>query len=108
MTNAQRVEAILGASRQARNSDIELFIIFMQKSGMNLSSEQLRIFRDLPDMQTLGRIRRKLQEQGKYEADPEVEQARYEKFKNVKENIQSVDPEQLLESRGIKVLPWGV
>jgi hypothetical protein len=108
MTNLQRVEAILKASRLARNSDIELFIIYMQKAGMNLSNEQIQKFRELPDMQTLGRIRRKLQEQGKYEADPEVNEVRYNKFKQVKSEVKQDDPEKAVEALGYRVIhePW--
>lgn len=36
MKTSFRVENILQASRAARNSDKELLIIYMQKSGMNL------------------------------------------------------------------------
>lgn len=107
MTIKQRVENILRASRMARNSDTELQIIYMQKSGMNLSQEQQQKFRELPSMETIRRIRQKLQEEGKYPADAEVEEARYQKFKEVKQNIQTDDVEKLLESQGYRILPYG-
>lgn len=87
MTVTQRVENILRVSKDARNSDKELLIIYMQKSGMNLTPEQVEIFKNLPAMETIRRVRQNLQEQGKYPASPEVEQQRYEKYKNVKQNI---------------------
>lgn len=107
MTTQDRVCNILRASREARNSDVELFIIYAQKSGMNLTPNQMRIFRDMPTMDTITRIRRKLQEQGKYEADEAVNEARFKKFKYIKSNIRYEDPEKLLEAQGIKVLPFG-
>lgn len=107
MNITQQVESILRHSRQARNSDDELEIIFMQKSGMNLTPEQIKIFKEMPTMETIRRTRQKLQEQGKYEADHSVNEARYAKYQNVRANIQSEDPEKLLEAQGKIVLPWG-
>lgn len=107
MTIKQRVENILRASRMARNSDTELQIIYMQKSGMNLTDEQLRIFRELPHMETIRRIRQKFQEDGEYPADKGVEQARYNKYLNVRDSINDAGAEQALESMGYRVLPYG-
>lgn len=107
MTVTERVENILKVSKNARNSDRELLIIYMQKSGMNLSDEQIKIFRKLPSMETIRRIRQKLQENGKYLADKGVEEQRYNKFKQVKQNIKHESPEKLLEKLGYKVLEWG-
>lgn len=104
MTIAQRVENILRASKAARNSDTELQIIYMQKSGMNLSEAQKQKFRELPHMETIRRTRQKLQEQGKYPADEEVNEARFEKYKQVKQNINYDSPEQLLEARGYRIV----
>lgn len=107
MTINQRVQAILSVSKAARNSDKELWLIYAQKSGMNLSEAQKQVFRDMPSPETIRRVRQKLQEVGKYSADHEVNEARYRKFKSVRANIKSEDPEKLLEQQGIKVLPWG-
>lgn len=108
MTIKQRVEAILKVSRMARNSDRELYIIYMQKAGLKLTPEQVELYRSLPSTDTLGRIRRKLQEEGKYPADPEVNEARYNKFVDTTQNINHVgSPEELLEKQGKRVLPWG-
>jgi hypothetical protein len=108
MTIKQQVENILRASRQARNSDSELQIIYMQKAGMNLTPEQVETFKSLPSMETIRRIRQKLQEEGKYPADSEVEQARYNKFVDTKQNINHTSsPEELLEARGYRILPYG-
>lgn len=102
-----RVENILKASYSARNSDKALLLIYMQKSGMNLSQSQIEVFNKLPAFETITRVRRVLQEQGKYEPSEQVMEARYQKYQSVKEGINHEDPEKLLESKGIKVLPFG-
>lgn len=53
MKTSDRVEYILQASKSARNSDKELLIIYMQKSGMNLSPQQIEVFRDMPSAETI-------------------------------------------------------
>lgn len=102
-----RVENILKASYAARNSDKDLLLIYMQKSGMNLTPSQIEVFRKLPAFETITRVRRVLQEQGKYEPSEQVMEARYKKYQSVKEGIHHEDPEKLLESKGYKVLPFG-
>jgi hypothetical protein len=103
----ERVENILKVSRSARNSDKALLLIYMERSGIILTAEQKEIFNKLPAFETITRIRRILQEQGKYEPDHHVLEARYEKYKTVKEGIHYEDPEKLLESKGYRVLPFG-
>ena len=101
----ERVENILKASVDARNSDNELLIIYMQKSGMELTPKQIQIFKDLPSMETITRVRRQLQEQGKYEASEQVNEARYEKMKEYQETFNSNmgDPYAYLEKLGYKI-----
>lgn len=86
MTIRDRVESILKVSRKARNSDTELQLIYLQKLGMNLSQHQIDVFRQAPSMETIRRIRQKLQMDGKYPADKEVEERRYEQFVSQKSN----------------------
>ena len=81
----------------ARNSDRELIIIYMQKFGMNLTPQQIQKFRDMPSVETIRRVRQKLQEQGKFPADQAVDDARFSKYQNVRANIVSESPEKLLE-----------
>lgn len=107
MTNLQRVKNILEFVPKTRNSDIELLIIYWQKAGVNLSNEQIQKIKELPSPDTLTRIRRKIQENGEFPASKSVEDARFAKFKQVKQNIKSEDAEKLLEAKGIKVLPYG-
>ena len=110
MTITQRVENILKVSHQARNSDTELLIIYMQKAGMELTPRQVEVFKKLPSMETIRRIRQKLQEQGKYRADQSVETARYNKFKVMRGSAgvtTAQEAERILESQGYKVRDWG-
>ena len=111
MTIKQRVENILRVSKTARNSDDDLQIIYMQKSGMKLSNEQIKLFKDLPKMETLRRIRQKLQEEGKYLADSEVEKERYQRFKATRSSISrstSDEIEQIITGdKEYKVMAWG-
>jgi hypothetical protein len=106
MTIKERVENLLKASVKARNSDIELLILYMQKSGMELSEKQIEIFRKMPSAETITRIRRKLQEEGKYEASDAVNQARYDKMKEYQESFNKLagDPIAQLAKLGYKIV----
>jgi len=104
---SEQVENILKFSKDARNSDKELIILYMQKFGMDLTPQQIQTFREMPSTETIRRVRQQLQEQGKYEADDSVNEARYNKFTKVRANIKSENAESLIEKQGYKVLPWG-
>lgn len=109
MNVTQRVEAILRASEDARNSDTDLIVIYMQKSGMNLTEDQIAKFKRMPSTETIRRIRQKLQEQGKYPASDAVNERRYSKFKEMRGSAGIATPketEQVLED-GTIVLPNG-
>lgn len=103
----EQVESILKCVPKTRDSDKELMIVFMAKSGMNLTQMQESVFRKMASMETIRRSRQIIQEQGKYPASPEVEQERYNKFITVKQGIHYEDPEKLLEKQGYTVLPYG-
>jgi hypothetical protein len=98
-----------------RSSDKELLIVYMQKAGMDLTPSQIAIYRELPSMETIRRIRQKIQENGELLATPEVEKARFEKYKKTKGSIgvtNAVEAEELLDGTlvlpdGTKVLPYG-
>lgn len=108
MTVSERVENILKASHMARNSDLELWLIYAKKSGLNLTREQEEVLRDMPSFETIRRSRQKIQEQGKYLADEVVKEARYNKFKEVRRDIKFVEePEQLLETSGYRIKEYG-
>lgn len=106
MTITQRVESILKHSKEARNSDIELQIIYMQKSGLNLTSEQQQAFRDMDNLWTVRRERQKLQEQGKYEADAQVKTERKHKAMVVQQNAPRASPEYMEQLITRRPLDW--
>lgn len=115
MKISSRVRNILEAVPKTRNSDKELLIVYMQKSGMDLTPAQVNLFKELPSMETIRRIRQKIQEGGELLATPEVEKARFEKYKKTKGAIgvtNAVEAEELLDGTlvlpdGTKVLPYG-
>jgi hypothetical protein len=103
---AQQVENLLQASRAARNSDKELLVLYMQRAGMELTEKQIQLFRQLPSMETIRRIRQKLQENGQYLADQLVEDQRYDKYVNVRASVAdpTVSIEVLLEGSGERIV----
>lgn len=109
MTVKERIRAILSASRAARNSDLELWIIYANKSGMELTERQIKVLRDMPSMETLRRTRQVIQNtEGTLRPDPEIDKARFAKYKEMKQvGAWSGDPEKSLESLGYKVREWG-
>lgn len=108
MTITEQVENILKASRQARNSDKELQIIYMQKSGMDLDARQVQKFRDMPSLETLRRVRQKIQESGKYKADKRVEDSRKFKSMQMQQQAPSFSANGLEKTlNGQVILPWG-
>lgn len=119
MTTTERIKNILRASHAARNDHFELWLIYARKSGLSLSDEQLRVIERMPAFETIRRTCQKIQREGReyeevhhgqkspYTADLKTNDARFEKFKQVRQNIQSEDPEKLLESQGYKILPFG-
>ena len=102
MKTRDRVEAILKHDTASRNSDTRLLIVFMQKSGMELSDKQIEIFKNMPAAETITRIRRQLQEEGKYEATQQVQEARYEKMKQHQEEYG--DPVAQLAKLGYRIV----
>lgn len=84
----QEVEKILMQSRIARNSDRYLLLQFMQNRGMELSPRQKELFLDMPSMETIRRVRQKLQSEGRYPADQKIANER--KFKGLQ--MQQLEP----------------
>lgn len=66
------VASILQNSREARNSDKELLISFMEHYGICLTDTQRIMFKEMPSLETARRIRQKFQEEGKYKADSPI------------------------------------
>lgn len=106
MKVSDKVEKILSYSRKARNSDRELFIEFMQSEDMNLSPQQIEVFRHMPSLETVRRIRQKLQEDGKYPADQQIKKERNFKDYRMTQNMPAAKPkvvEQIIEHHAVHV-----
>lgn len=97
------VENILSTSREARNSDKSLQITFMQKAGMGLSEGQIEAFKRMPSLETVRRIRQKLQEKGKYLADQKIKNERHWKALR----MQQVSPKAKPKTIEKIIIPWG-
>lgn len=102
MNITKQVENILAYSKAARNSDKELQVIYMQKSGMNLTSKQVEVFRDMPSLETLRRIRQKLQEGGQYKADEMIAKERRWKSMRMQQMAPAAKPKTIEQI----ILPW--
>lgn len=71
------VENHLKYSREARNSDKELHIRMLEQYGVCLTEHQKHLFKAMPSMETITRIRRKFQEKGQYPADQVIADDRH-------------------------------
>lgn len=110
MTVTDRIRNILSYSVNARNSDTELWLIYAQKSGMNLSQEQIRIFRDkMPSFETIRRVRQKLQEKGEFLASENVRKQRKAKAQVIQQIAPKAKPEYIERqlADGTIILPDG-
>lgn len=103
MTVTKQVEHILSVSHRARNSDKELLILYMQKYGMNLTDNQILKFRDMPSPETIRRVRQKIQESGRYQADQKIKSERDWKSLRMQQNAPSASPRTVEQI----ILPWG-
>lgn len=107
MTITRQVENILKVSKAARNSDKELCLIYFQKAGLDLDARQIQRFRDMPSMETLRRVRQKIQESGKYKADKPVEDSRKFKSMQMQQQAPKFTAEGLEKTlNGQVILPW--
>ena len=97
LTVTQRVTNILKYSMDARNSDKQLWIIYAQKSGLNLTPEQIKIINDMPEFETIRRVRQKIQEDKQYQADPEVKAQRAAKREMIKDAFGASESELAID-----------
>ena len=108
MNVTQQVENILRAVPITRSSDKELQIVYMQKSGMNLSAAQIDKFRSMTSLETIRRVRQKIQEGGKYPATDLVKNERKFKSLQMQQQAPSFTPDGLEKTlNGQVILPWG-
>lgn len=111
MTVTQQVRNLLTYSKDCRNSDKELFVIYLQRAGMQLTQQQINLIKELPSFETIRRVRQKLQEtEPNLRADESVRKARNHKSLEVQQNMPTAKPErveQILEDGTKAVLPAG-
>lgn len=81
------VETVLRSKANTRYSDKELLIEVWASMGLVLNEEQRRAFRNLPSSETITRVRRKLQESGKYLPPEEVTRERHDKADQMKQEM---------------------
>lgn len=97
------VEKILSESQDARDSDKVLMLKVMEHYGLYLSPHQQQVYKDMPSTETVRRVRQKLQEGGKYQADPRVAKERHYKGMRMQQygpKLRAGDIERI-------ILPWG-
>jgi hypothetical protein len=87
------VEQLLGKYERCRNSDTELIIGVLHLKGLQLTEPQREILRSV-NLESIRRMRQKLQEAGKYLPSPEVARKRRLKGYTVQQNITRTDPGQ--------------
>lgn len=89
------VRSILARSRMARNSDRHLLLEFMQVSGMELTPKQQELFLSLPSLESVRRVRQKLQETGNYPADAKIATERSFKQMQMQQVTPNAKPETI-------------
>lgn len=99
------VEQILSTSREARNSDKELYLRFMEYFGLRLDPTQTSIFKEMPQLETVRRIRQKLQEEGRYPADQKIgSERRFRGYSMQQRRPRSDKIENVIERRAVSWL----
>lgn len=106
MTISNRIENIMKVSDKARNSDKYLWIIYAQKSGVELTEQQIDKIMDMPSFETLRRCRQQLQHDGLYEANPKVKAERKEKAELIRGAVPYGNNELLEELINKEVPDW--
>ena len=95
MRVAHLVEQSLKNNIQSRSSDKVLLLQVWHSLGLDLTPRQVERFLEIPSPETIGRVRRKLQESGKYLPTEEVKKARRIIELQVQQNAPSAKPERL-------------
>lgn len=89
------VENKLRYNRMARNSDKELYLDIMEHYGLMLTPKQKQVFRDMPSLESVRRLRQKFQEQGMYKADQKVAKTRNYKAMRMQQTSLSYKPKDM-------------
>lgn len=84
---ASDVEVVLRDNQDARKSDKDLLWMFWRHKGLELTPHQIELFKRLPSPETITRVRRKLQEGGKYLPPESITRDRHEKAEQAKQEV---------------------
>ncbi len=103
----QTVEQILTDNPKARSSDKVLFVELMAHYGLKLTPVQEDKFLDMPSLESARRLRQKMQEQGKYPADPEIKKEREHKAMVMQQASPVYSPKNIERTLSKRILPWG-
>ena len=79
-----KVGYLLRDDPELRNSDKKLLLAYWKRQGLELTDEQIRKFMDCTVAESITRARRALREE--YPAEENIEQDRYNKFIDYKNN----------------------
>lgn len=77
-----RTRQLLAAEQELRDSDKKLLLAYWRQQGLYLNNEQIAVFMSCTPAESITRARRELKED--YPASEAVDQARFEKFKEHK------------------------
>lgn len=92
MRTKDRVKMCLSRDSDTRDSDRRLILDVWRDEGLVLTPTQEEMFLyKVSSPETIRRLRQKFQEQGLYLASKEVDDKRYEMFKETRQNIKFTD-----------------
>lgn len=94
LTTAKRVLYLLHHYPETRSSDKVLILRFLEKLGIDLTEDQVEVLMSV-NLESITRARRKIQEDGRYPATPEVQAERQQKAGDVRQIAPRADVEQL-------------
>lgn len=80
----QQVEKLLRDYPQLRDSDMKLLISVWTAQGLKLSEQQIHVLMGCSNAESITRVRRKLRD--KYPASEKVEEQRFNKFKQYRDD----------------------
>lgn len=83
----KEVKQVLRDYPETRDSDTELVARVWEVYGLEFTPEQRRLIAVIPKTESITRCRRKLQEQGLYRANRQVEKVRKQKASMIREQI---------------------
>lgn len=97
------IERVLREHPETRSSDKTLILRVWEMYGFGLSEAQKEIFMKLPQAETIRRVRQKLQEQGKYQANDQVKRQRNWKSMVAQQRMPTTKPDKLPQVFGDEI-----